>query len=56
VLDLSFRFLVGFLPVLLFLGVLLYLDSYKLVHVRWILGTILLGACAPSPATSSTSS
>ena len=37
------RLLVGFAPVLLFLGALIYLDSYKLVRRRWILLTLALG-------------
>jgi protease PrsW len=40
------RLLAGFLPVLLFLAVLIYLDSYKLVRPRWVLFTILLGGAA----------
>lgn len=38
--------LVGLLPVCCFLGALVYLDSYKLVPMRWILGTIGLGCIA----------
>ena len=37
------RLTVGLLPVLLFLLALIYLDSYKLVRLRWILTTIALG-------------
>jgi RsiW-degrading membrane proteinase PrsW (M82 family) len=33
----------GLLPVLLFLLALIYLDSYKLVRVRWITATIVAG-------------
>lgn len=33
----------GLLPVCCFLAALMYLDSYKLIPMRWILGTILLG-------------
>ena len=33
----------GLLPVCCFLAALIYLDSYKLVPLRWILGTIVLG-------------
>src|SRR5215468_5943701 len=40
------RLLAGFLPVLIFLGVLIYLDSYKLVSLRWVVLTIVLGAVA----------
>ena len=40
------RLLAGFLPVLIFLGVLIYLDSYKLVRLRWVLFTIVLGGAA----------
>jgi len=40
------RLLAGFLPVLLFLGVLIYLDSYKLVRMRWVVLTIVLGGAA----------
>ena len=35
--------LVGLLPVLLFLATLIYLDSYKLVRLRWVLGAIAAG-------------
>jgi RsiW-degrading membrane proteinase PrsW (M82 family) len=42
-LELTIRALVGLLPVLLFLGSLLYLDSYKLVRLRSILWIIALG-------------
>ncbi len=40
------RLLAGFLPVLIFLGVLIYLDSYKLVRLRWLVFTIALGGAA----------
>jgi protease PrsW len=40
------RLLAGFLPVLLFLGALIYLDSYKLVRLRWVVFTIVLGGAA----------
>lgn len=40
------RLLAGFFPVLLFLGVLIYLDSYKLVSLRSVVLTIALGAAA----------
>ncbi len=37
------RILVGFAPVLLFLGALVYLDSYKLVRRRWIFAMLAFG-------------
>ncbi|HET7207796.1 MAG TPA: PrsW family glutamic-type intramembrane protease [Terriglobales bacterium] len=37
------RLVAGFLPVLIFLGVLIYLDSYKLVRLRWVVFAIVLG-------------
>jgi RsiW-degrading membrane proteinase PrsW (M82 family) len=40
------RLLAGFVPVLLFLAVLMYLDSYKLVRLRWVIFTIVLGGTA----------
>jgi len=40
------RLLAGFLPVLIFLGVLIYLDSYKLVRLRWVILTMALGGVA----------
>jgi RsiW-degrading membrane proteinase PrsW (M82 family) len=40
------RLLAGFVPVLLFLAVLMYLDSYKLVRLRWVIFTIVLGGAA----------
>lgn len=40
------RLLAGFLPVLLFLAALMYLDSYKLVMLRWVVFTIALGGAA----------
>jgi RsiW-degrading membrane proteinase PrsW (M82 family) len=40
------RLLAGFLPVLFFLGLLIYLDSYKLVRPRWVVFTIVLGGAA----------
>ncbi len=45
--DLLTRALVGLLPVLIFLLVLLYMDSYKLVSLRTILWVILAGALLP---------
>jgi len=44
--GLAIRFLLGFLPVCLFLGSLVYLDSYKLVRFRTILKLIALGCLA----------
>ena len=44
--DLAVHALVGMLPVVSFLASLVFLDSYKLVPMRWILGTIALGAVA----------
>ena len=39
--------LIALLPTLVFLGALVYFDSYKLVSLRWVLVTILVGgACA----------
>lgn len=38
--------LLGLLPVCCFLGALVYLDSYKLVPMRWILSAIGLGCLA----------
>lgn len=35
--------IIGLLPVLLFLAVLVFMDSYKLVRLRLVLGVILLG-------------
>lgn len=40
------RLLAGFFPVLIFLGVLIYLDSYKLVRLRWVVLSIALGGVA----------
>ena len=40
------RLVAGFVPVLLFLAVLMYLDSYKLVRLRWVIFTIVLGGAA----------
>lgn len=45
-LDLPVRVLLGFLPVLCFLGTLIYLDSYKLVKLRTVLYAIGWGAVA----------
>ncbi|MBW2278520.1 MAG: PrsW family intramembrane metalloprotease, partial [Deltaproteobacteria bacterium] len=41
--DFVSRLAVGILPVLLFLVALIYLDSYKLIKLRWVLLTIALG-------------
>jgi RsiW-degrading membrane proteinase PrsW (M82 family) len=38
--------LLGLLPVCCFLGALVFLDSYKLVPIRWVLGVIGLGCIA----------
>ena len=38
--------LLGLLPVCCFLAALVYLDSYKLVPIRWVLATIVLGCGA----------
>jgi len=45
--DILIRAPVGLLPVLIFLIVLLYLDSYKLVGLRTVLWVILAGALLP---------
>lgn len=42
--------LLGLLPVCCFLAALMYLDSYKLVPIRWVVATILLG-CGMAVAT-----
>ena len=44
--DIIIRAPVGLLPVLIFLIVLLYMDSYKLVGIRTVLYVILAGALA----------
>jgi RsiW-degrading membrane proteinase PrsW (M82 family) len=44
--DLIIHALVGLLPVSCFLGSLVFLDSYKLVPMRWVLGAIGLGCVA----------
>lgn len=44
--DFALHGLLGLLPVCCFLGALVYLDSYKLIPMRWILGTIALGCVA----------
>jgi RsiW-degrading membrane proteinase PrsW (M82 family) len=45
--DLLTRAPVGLLPVLIFLLVLLYMDSYKLVNLRTVLWVILAGSLLP---------
>ena len=44
--DLAVHALVGLLPVCCFLAALVFLDSYKLVSLRWILGLIGIGFAA----------
>jgi RsiW-degrading membrane proteinase PrsW (M82 family) len=44
--DLAIHALVGLLPVCCFLAALLFLDSFKLVKMRWVLGTIGFGCVA----------
>jgi RsiW-degrading membrane proteinase PrsW (M82 family) len=44
--DIALRGSVGLIPVLLFLAALVYLDSYKLVHLRSVLETIVFGCLA----------
>jgi RsiW-degrading membrane proteinase PrsW (M82 family) len=44
--DFLLHAVLGLLPVCCFLAALMYLDSYKLIPMRWILGTILLGCVA----------
>jgi len=44
--DFAIHALVGLLPVCSFLAALVFLDSYKLVSMRWILATIGLGCIA----------
>ena len=41
--DFLMHALLGLLPVICFLGGLVYLDSYRLVSLRWVLGTIVAG-------------
>ena len=45
--DILTRAPVGLLPVLIFLLVLVYMDSYKLVKLRTVLWVILTGALLP---------
>jgi RsiW-degrading membrane proteinase PrsW (M82 family) len=44
--DFVIHLLLGLLPVCFFLTALVYLDSYKLVPIRWVLTVILLGCGA----------
>ncbi|MGI9235824.1 MAG: PrsW family intramembrane metalloprotease [Woeseiaceae bacterium] len=44
--DFMLHAVLGLLPVCCFLAALMYLDSYKLIPMRWILGTIALGCVA----------
>ena len=41
--NLLLHALLGLLPVCCFLAALLYLDSYKLVPLKWVVGTIIAG-------------
>jgi RsiW-degrading membrane proteinase PrsW (M82 family) len=41
--DFVLHALLGLLPVCCFLAALVYLDSYKLVPMKWVLGAIVLG-------------
>lgn len=41
--NLASHAMLGLLPVLCFLAALVYLDSYKLVSIRWVLGAIAAG-------------
>ncbi len=44
--DFLIHALLGLLPVCCFLAALMYLDSYKLVPIRWVVATIVLGCGA----------
>ena len=44
--DFVLHALLGLLPVCCFLAVLVYLDSYKLVPLKWVISTIVLGCAA----------
>jgi len=44
--DFVLHALLGLLPVCCFLAALVYLDSYKLVPLKWVIGTIVLGCAA----------
>lgn len=41
--DFAIHALLGLLPVVCFLTALVYLDSYRLVGIRWVAGTIVIG-------------
>ncbi len=41
--DFVVHSLLGLLPVICFLAGLVYLDSYRLVGIRWVVGTIVVG-------------
>jgi len=41
--DFIMHALLGLLPVICFLTGLVYLDSYKLVGIRWVIGAIIAG-------------
>ncbi len=41
--DFIVHALLGLLPVICFLSALVYLDSYKLVGIRWVIGIIVVG-------------
>jgi len=44
--DIVLHALLGLLPVCCFLAALVYLDSYKLVPLKWVIGVIALGCVA----------
>lgn len=44
--DFLIHALLGLMPVCCFLAALLYLDSYKLVPLRWVIATIVMGCGA----------
>jgi RsiW-degrading membrane proteinase PrsW (M82 family) len=44
--DFVLHALLGLLPVCCFLAALVYLDSYKLVPLKWVIGVIVLGCAA----------
>ena len=44
--DFAIHALLGLLPVCCFLAALVYLDSYKLVPLQWVIGAIALGCLA----------
>ena len=44
--DFVLHALLGLLPVCCFLAALVYLDSYKLVPLKWVIGVIVLGCIA----------